>query len=355
MTRVTRPAPDPRAAPRARRGRDGTSARLAAPIALALIGCSAGRAAPEPPPAPSASAATPTATGTRKVTLDGLIPTHFAPGHAPSAAHPRGTLVTLAFADGAPFVVEVDLADLHEVKRTAIPTASPDIGGARIARDGDTLHVAISTEGLVTLTALRPDLAIARQVALRARFETDPTPLFGFAVVDGHAIVVDDYRIIAHVFDAAGKELAAHACNGQLPHPGQALLETAGETVVLANLISEDDGRPVCAFRADGTGSAVQAKIGKHEQAFAHAGALYARDAAAGIADSTHRLDAALRPTGPAIPDPRPARRFDAWCPTLKEPMVAQADVLWGIPVAYAVRCCGSPGPIGLHVCSAVP
>lgn len=342
------------------RYRDGVkSARSAALIALlALAGCGAGRAAPEPPTTPSSSGPAttpPSGSGTRKVTLDGLIPTHFAPGHAPSAAHPRGTLVTLAFADGAPFVVEVDLADLREGKRTAIPTASPDIGGARIARDGDTLYLAISTDGLVTLTALRLDLAIVRQVPLRARFETDPTPLFGFAVVDGHAIVVDDYQVVAHVFDAAGKELAAHACKGQLPHPGQATLETAGGTVVLANLISEGDGKPVCAFRADGTGSAVQAKIGKQEQAFAHGGELYVRDSAKGVADGTYRLDAALRPIGSATADPRPPRRFEAWCATLKEPMVAQADVLWGIPVAYTVRCCGSPGPIGLHVCGAVP
>jgi hypothetical protein len=330
-------------------------------VMAGIAACQGGAPVPESPtlpavvtasaaaPPPVASVAVPTEA--RKIEIAGLRLADPVPGQRPGGAHPKGTVIALAYGVGgkdAVGLVELDVATGAESKRSKVTVE----GRARLVREGDAIHVAAaSSSGAFVWVTVDLSLDEQHRVApTKAPASVDERSLVGFAVLDGRAAIVGSARgAVVELIDDKGKTLAKHDCKASVGMLADTRIERAGGVALIDGLLV-DQSPLACGFRIDGTGAPLRKKHARADSFFAHDGAFYAN-----AAGEIHRLDAALAATDPAVPDPRPCSDPRAACAkscaagvggeaTMQSLMMA--DVL----VLRTMGCCGGP-PGGLFFC----
>jgi hypothetical protein len=104
--------------------------------------------------------------------------------------------------------------------------------------------------------------------------------------------------------------LASHACHGGLFNPGDADLVRVGDSVVVANLLTEERGVPICGGRLHGTPRWREAIL-PHGQLFQGEGTVYFQRFDGTEHPELRALDENLRPTGLTPPTASPIEGYD--------------------------------------------
>lgn len=328
--------------------RRSTAAPREHPAIVAVTSSASARRASATAPLPSATpAAVARSKKARRIEVAGLDLGDLVAGQQPGAAHPKGTVIALGHAErgrGSVRLVEIDVATGTEVKRSKVTVD----GTVRLVREGDALHIgAASNSSFIWLTM---DLGL--EETRRITPKTNPTPdglrtFEAFTVLGGNAVIVSSARgAVATILDEHGKTLARHDCRANVHMHGLVELQKTGSLAIIVGLVS-GDAALACGVHGDGTGGPIRNKL--TGLVFTHDGVAYTSGA------EIHRLDRALSPVGPAIPDPRPCSDPRSSCATAcadgvsgdaAVDMLMMSDVL----VVRTVGCCGGP-PGGLFFC----
>jgi hypothetical protein len=312
---------------------------------------------PAPPAAPAAAAAAideldaadgasdvPTAPLARLVEAAGLDLGTFAVASQPDAEHPRGVIAALGYAADSVFAVAVDVATAREVGRTELGPSDPD-WATMIAGTQEGVVVATQTKDALDLVWLDRGRSVASRKTLAGLGADTGYDLRGFAAFDGRLVLASggNGHVELRLLDAHGNLVGVHTCHGGLFRPGRADLVRVGDQVVLANMLSEGESLPLCAASLHGAPRWRDATIRHGEVRFRSDGIAVAVD------DGPPRqLDAALRPTGPALP-PEPPPDGPACKGVTGFPW--QGDSVGGAFVEYTISCCGDSSPSGLFIC----
>jgi len=315
--------------------------------------------------AAAAVVAPPTSSATlaRPLAIAGLSLGDIVAGEPPGPSHPKGTIVAAAY-EGAREdhvgLVEIDIATGHEVRRTGL-LVTVGVSGVFFHRDGEGIHLVTTNGASIVWLTLTGALAEKRRILTTPSRAGAAEPLLIDAtVIDGRAIVfVDSRGVKALVIDDRGATLATHDCHADAPVGPTPGLRRVGDLVVETGLVGDDASKVICGARIDGKGKAIVRKLdGPFGEIFVRDGVAYATGAA-----DVRRLDEALAPTGPTVPDPRRCgeRASDcepseiaARCEGLSGVGVTRAVPMGGAWVVRTFGCCGST-PGGVFVCEGRP
>jgi hypothetical protein len=214
-------------------------------------------------------------------------------------------------------------------------------------RDGDQIHLGAQSDDAflwITLDAVLSEVRRTSLPGMGRKTLTDHYDAFG--VHDGYAIVVT-HSATAHVFDGKGRRTGVHSC-APLSFLGFTFgrIGFADGRALVLNLQDKQRNTALCGFRVDGTGATTIAAYSTGDEVVELGDRLYVHRQDG----SFFTLDAALRPQGHAVDDPRPILP-KAHCRVTGD--VERRDVwAWeGTDIVLTGQCCGGQ-PGGLFFCT---
>jgi hypothetical protein len=311
------------------------------------------------------------AVGAKAVLVDGkgLELGAFLVGSAPSAEHPKGTVVAPGWvhADdsthaGRPtpgagdlYVVEIDLATASVTRRLRVGAARPAV----LARANRGLVLAVMEEADLSIVWLDGLESVRARYAVPVLAASNGLELHGLGAVADRLVAVLDHAsnpgATAVVLDDEGHLVTAHACTGGLLHPSPPTsVDVWDDRVVLTDLVAED-GKPVCAFRLDAGARTEQARFPSGTDPFVSKGHLFAwADGDADAGRVVRRVDHNLRLAG-VVPDPRPKVASAGNCTDPTGDPAGQSEVIEGLVVRRTRACCGGADPGAITICDPGP